>query len=54
MAKINIIIPEPTDQYSEDNQRQIAQALRTLADQLNTTFQVDQAEEDQAFTWFNN
>ena len=54
MAKINIIIPEPTKEYTEDNQRQIAQALRTLKDQLNTTFQVDQTEEAQAFTWFNN
>jgi hypothetical protein len=38
MAKIDLPIPEPTEQYSQTNQRQISQSLQTLKDLLNTTF----------------
>ena len=37
MAKINILIPEPTTEYTEENQRQVAQTIQTLKDKLNTT-----------------
>ena len=37
MAKIDLPIPEPTEEYSPTNQRQIAQSLQTLKDLLNTT-----------------
>jgi hypothetical protein len=35
MAKITTYIPEPTDTYSVDNQRQIIESLNTLKNQLN-------------------
>jgi hypothetical protein len=53
MAKITTYIPEPSQEYSPDNQRQILQALETLKDQLNFSFQEDLRQELQRFTWFN-
>lgn len=53
MAKINAGIPEPTNEYKQENQRQIAQAIRTVQDQLNTTFQEEMKQEIERFTWFN-
>ena len=41
MAKITTYIPEPAQEYSPDNQRQVLQALETLKDQLNFSFQED-------------
>jgi len=52
MAKIDYFIPEPTDEFSADNQRQILQALATLKTQLNTSFLEDLNEELQTFNWF--
>jgi hypothetical protein len=52
MAKIDYFIPEPTDEFSPDNQRQILQALATLKTQLNTSFLEDLNEELQTFNWF--
>ena len=52
MAKINILIPEPQDPYTVDNFRQINQALETLQNQLNTSYQQDLREESQTFTTF--
>ena len=53
MAKITTYIPEPSPEYSPDNQRQVLQALETLKDQLNFSFQEDLRHELQRFTWFN-
>jgi hypothetical protein len=53
MAKITTYIPEPSPEYSPDNQRQVLQALETLKDQLNFSFQEDLRQELQRFTWFN-
>ena len=53
MAKITTYIPEPSQEYSPDNQRQILQALETLKDQLNFSFQEDLKQEVERFTWFN-
>jgi len=52
MAKINILIPEPQDPYTVDNFRQINQALETLQNQLNTSYQNDLLEDLQIFNWF--
>ena len=38
MARVDIIIPEPTPQYTEENQRQVTQSLRTMQDKLNTSY----------------
>ena len=53
MAKITTYIPEPSQEYSPDNQRQILQALETLKDQLNFSFQEELKQDLQRFTWFN-
>jgi hypothetical protein len=34
MARVDIIIPEPTPVYTEENQRQISQSLQTIKDKL--------------------
>jgi hypothetical protein len=39
MAKIDFYVPEPSEVYNKDTQRQIIQALDTLKTQLNTSFQ---------------
>jgi hypothetical protein len=53
MAKITTYIPEPAQQYSAENQRQVLQALETLKDQLNFSFQEDLKQQVERFTWFN-
>ena len=53
MAKITTYIPEPSPEYSPDNRRQVLQALETLKDQLNFSFQEDLKQDLQRFTWFN-
>ena len=52
MAKITIYIPEPKAQYDESNQRQILEALDTLKNQLNFSFQFDLKEEQDTFNFF--
>mgnify|MGYP003635548141 CR=1 FL=1 len=52
MAKVDIIIPEPTPVYTEENQRQVAQSLRTLQDKLNTSFQEELRNEQNTFNYF--
>ena len=53
MAKITTYISEPSQEYSPENQRQVLQALETLKDQLNFSFQEDLKQEVERFTWFN-
>ena len=52
MAKINIQIPEPKNQYSVEDQRQIQQALRTLQSQLNFSYENDIKNENDTFNYF--
>ena len=52
MAKVDIIIPEPTSEYTEENQRQVAQSLQTLKDKLNTSYQEEIKNEQNTFNWF--
>ena len=53
MAKITIYIPEPPQVYTTDGLRQINQALETLQNQLNTSFQQDMKEEIEREIWFS-
>jgi len=53
MAKINLYIPEPPQDYTVDSLRQINQALETLKDQLNFSFQEELKQELERFTWYN-
>ena len=52
MAKINIYIPEPQEPYTVNNFRQINQSLETLQNQLNTSYQNDIKNQQEAFAWF--
>ena len=52
MAKITTYIPEQSPEYNVDNQRQILQALETLKDQLNFSFQKELKDELETFSWF--
>ena len=52
MAKVDIIIPEPTPVYTEENQRQVTQTLRTMQDKLNTSYQQELKNEQDTFSWF--
>ena len=51
MAKIVVRLPEPKEEYSEDNQRQINRALTTLIEQLNSTYLTQQKADQERFTW---
>ena len=51
MAKIVVRLPEPKEEYSEDNQRQINRALTTLIEQINSTYLTQQKEDQERFTW---
>jgi len=53
MAKIDYFIPEPTEKFSPDNQRQVLQALATLRQQLNTSYLEEQLQNSERFTWFS-
>ena len=53
MAKITAVIPEPTPEYQETNQRHLREGLDTLKNELNFGYQEDLKQELQRFTWFN-
>ena len=52
MAKITAYVPEPTQEYNADNQRQILEAVNTIKNQLNFGFQKDLKDELETFSWF--
>ena len=52
MAKITTYIPEPSPQYTPENQRQVLQALETLKSQLNFSYQKELKDELETFSWF--
>ena len=52
MAKISVNIPEPKEEYDVSNQRQILEALDTVKNQLNFSFQQDLKNEQDAFNYF--
>ena len=53
MAKINLYIPEPPQDYTVESLRQINQALETLKDQLNFSFQEDLKQEIERTIWYS-
>ena len=52
MAKVVVSIPEPKQEYEVSNQRQILEALDTLKNQLNFSFQQDLKNEEDQKNWF--
>jgi hypothetical protein len=53
MAKVDIVIPEPTPVYTEENQRQVTQSLRTMQDKLNTSYQEELKQEVERMSWYS-
>jgi hypothetical protein len=53
MAKINLYIPEPPQDYTVESLRHINQALETLKDQLNFSFQEELKQEVERNIWFS-
>ncbi len=52
MAKVTAYIPEPKQEYEVSNQRQILEALDTVKNQLNFSFQEDLKNEEAQKNWF--
>jgi len=52
MAKIAAYIPEPKEEYEVSNLRQIIEALDTVKNQLNFSFQNDLKEEQDTYNYF--
>jgi hypothetical protein len=53
MAKINIRIPEPKNQYDFSNQKQINRSITTIVEQLNSTFLNELKQETERYSWFS-
>ena len=53
MAKVQVFLPEPPQEYNPDSFRQINLALESLQNQLNTNYQKEDDEKSQRFSWFN-
>jgi hypothetical protein len=54
MAKINVRLPEPKQQYDVSNQKQINRAITIMKEQLNSTFLDELKQETERFTWFKS
>jgi hypothetical protein len=52
MAKITAYIPEPKQDYEVENQRQILQAVDTIKNELNFSYQKDLKEEQDTYNYF--
>ena len=52
MAKVVVSIPEPQQEYDVSNQRQILEALDTLKNQLNFSFQEELKQEVERMNWY--
>ncbi len=54
MAKINIKLPEPKEEYDVSNQKQINRAIALITEQLNSTFLNELKQETERYTWFKS
>jgi len=52
MSKIVVRLPEPRKEYTEDNQRQINRAMSSVIEQLNSTYQQPEKNDQERFTFF--
>ena len=52
MAKINVRIPEPKQEYDVSNQKQINRAVGLVVEQLNSTYLNELKQETERYTWF--
>ena len=52
MAKIVVRLPEPREEYTEDNQRQINRSISSIIEQLNSTYQQPEKDDQERFNFF--
>ena len=52
MAKINIRIPEPKEEYDVSTQKQINRSLTGIVEQLNSTYLNETKQEQERISWF--
>ena len=52
MTKIVVRLPEPRKEYTEDNQRQINRAIASVIEQLNSTYQQPEKDDQERFNFF--
>ena len=52
MAKINVRLPEPKEEYDVSNQKQINRAISLITEQLNSTFLDELKQETERYSWF--
>ena len=52
MSKIVVRLPEPRTEYTEDNQRQINRSISSIIEQLNSTYQQPEKNDQERFTFF--
>ena len=52
MTKIVVRLPEPKKEYTEDNQRQINRTLTSLIQQLNSTYQQPEKDDQERLNFF--
>ena len=52
MAKINIRLPEPKQEYDVSNQKQINRAIQGIVEQLNSTYLQELKEDNERYAWF--
>ena len=52
MSKIVVRLPEPRRVYTEDNQRQINRSIASVIEQLNSTYQQPEKDDQERFNFF--
>ena len=52
MAKINVRIPEPKEEYDVSNQKQINRTISLVVEQLNSTYLNETKQEQERCSWF--
>ena len=52
MSKIVVRLPEPRREYTEDNQRQINRSIASVIEQLNSTYQQPEKDDQERFNFF--
>ena len=52
MSKIVVRLPEPRKMYTEDNQRQINRSIASVIEQLNSTYQQPEKDDQERFNFF--
>ena len=52
MSKIVVSLPAPRREYTEDNQRQINRAISSVIEQLNSTYQQPEKDDQERYNFF--